>query len=728
MKASRDGQAKTPDRRKNKQKKNRPFARYMRKKLAFTFAVVTLALFALAIVLLTISRDNNEEYKKIIFAQQDYESRTIAFRRGDILDRNGTVLATTTRLYNLILDPVIITSEEKYTDTTIDALVECYGYDRNELVQLINEKKEIGSRYVIYTREMSEEDMNRFLELKAQIARENSEKEDKSEREKRVAGVWFETKYKRIYPYDDLACWILGFSRDDSSVGSYGIEQYYNDELVGVNGREYGYLNDDTNLERVVKPAEDGNTIVTTIDATLQRIIQDDIAEAQNEGYEKDEEPALKAVNIGVIVMDPNNGEILAMAGDAAFNCNDPANTDALLGTYTNKYVDTVSTPHEIYTESMIESLTEEERVTALTGLWRNFGISFTYEPGSTAKSLTVAAALDEGKIRTNQGFDCDGYEMVGGWKILCNNGRAHGHQSLTVVLENSCNDALMSIGAALGRHDLSRYQVLYGFGQKTGVDLPGEESGIIYQEDNMDVSTVATNAFGQNYNVTMLQQIAAYCSIINGGTYYQPHIVRQIKSSDGAVLKEIGKEAVKETISADTSRYLREALLSVVDEGTGGNAKIDGYEVWGKTGTAEKVGRDKTNYLLSFIGGVPASDPQVVLYVVVDSPKGVEKQPQSKHASTLWRNIMEDILPYLNLYPTRPLENPPEETEPETDPAEAPETDENGNPITAQPQTAYQEDEDDFSGGIFVDPNAEPDTEPEGAEDPENNGNEGDD
>ncbi len=693
----------------------------MRRKLAFTFALVTLALFALAMVLLTISRDKNDEYTKIIFAQQDYDSRTIAFRRGDIVDRNGTVLATTTRLYNLILDPVIMTSGEgKYLDTTLDALVQCYGYDRSELEQLLAEKAD--SRYVIYQKEMSEEDMNRFVELKNQIAKENSKKADKEEKEKRVAGVWFETKYKRVYPYNDLACWLLGFSRDDSSVGSYGIEQYYNDELVGVNGREYGYLNDDSNLERVLRPAEDGNTVITTIDATLQRIVQNKIAEAQSTGltYQKDGEtqtdPALQALNIGVMVMDPNNGEILAMAGEAPFDCNNPADLSALLGVSSNKYDIGLNVDHTPYTQEMLDAMSDEQKMNALTELWKNFGISYTYEPGSTTKSLTVAAALDEDTIQVTDEFDCDGGEVVGSWPISCNNGRAHGPQSLTQTLENSCNDALIEIGRRLGRHNMSRYQSIFGFGSLTGVDLPGEEKGIIYQEENMDVSTVATNAFGQNYNVTMIQQISAYCSLINGGTYYQPHIVRQIKSSSGALIKEYDKEEVRETTSTGTSAYMREALLSVVDNGTGGNVKIDGFEVWGKTGTAEKRGRDKTNYVLSFIGGVPASNPQVVLYVVVDTPLGVETQAQSRHASTLWREIMKEMLPYMNLFPTRPLQNPPEE--PETPAPTEPETDENGNPVTEpEPATAYHEEEDDFSNGIFGNPGQEP----EGAVDPDN-------
>ena len=722
MSKSRDRRTGKPDKNENTiekttqgRRKYRPFRQYMKRKLALTFAIVVLALFALAIVLLTISRDKNEEYQKIVYAQQDYDSRTIAFRRGDIVDRNGTVLATTTRLYNLILDPVVITSDEKYTDTTLDALVECYGYDRNELVKLINEKKEIGSRYVIYTREMSEEDMNRFLELKTKIAQENKKKEDKKESQKRVAGVWFETKYKRIYPYDDLACWLIGFSRDDSSKGSYGVEQYYNNQLVGTNGREYGYLNDDSNLQRVIKPAEDGNTIVTTIDATIQRIVQDHISRAQKD---------LKAYNIGVVVMDPHNGEILAMAGDATFDLNNPADTSALLGVYTNKHDNSGSAEHVYYTQSMIDAMTSEEKTLALNDLWRNFCITYAYEPGSTTKSLVVAAALDEAKIKTTSGFQCDGGETVGGWPIKCNNGRAHGWLDLKEVLGQSCNDVLMYIGGLLGRHEMSRYQAVFGFGQKTGVDLPGEATGLLYAEENMDVATVATNAFGQNMNVTMVQQIAAYCSLVNGGTYYEPHIVRQIKNSDGAVLEEIDGKAVRQTISADTSHYMLDALLDVVDVHTGKNAQIDGYEIWGKTGTAERQGRNKNDYLLSFIGGVPADDPELILYVIVDAPQGVEEQARSAHASTLWREIMTDLLPYMNMYPTRDLKNPPKETEPAPVVDPEVETDENGEPVTTEPQTGVFFEEDDFSGGIFGDRNDNAqgsDNEPEGQADPGN-------
>lgn len=669
-------------------KKSKPFMRYMKRKLALIFVLVALALFALALVLLKISTENNEDYTKIIFSQQDYDSRTLAFRRGDIVDRNGTVLATSTKVYNLILDPVVMVGDpDKKTDAaifqnTLDALVEAYGYDRTELEQLILEKREINSRYVIYKRELTEEQMNAFLDVKTAYS--------KLEEKKTVAGVWFETKYKRIYPYGELACWLLGFSRDDSSVGSYGVEQYYNDELVGTNGREYGYLNDDSNLERVVIPAVDGNDVVLTIDASIQKIVQDHIAEAQ---------VGLQAEHIGVVVMDPHNGEILAMAGDAVFDCNDPSNEEYLL---------------QRYTQEKIDAMTDEERVTALAGIWKNFCISETYEPGSTTKTLTIAAALDEGAIKTNNWFVCDGGEHVGSWTIKCNNGHAHGNQDLTAVLGNSCNDALMQIGAMLNGTRMSRAQILFGFGAKTGVDLPGEESGILQGTDVLerDASSVATNAFGQNINVTMIQQIAAYCSVVNGGTYYEPHIVRQIKNSDGALLQQNDGVAVRETVSRETAAFLKDALLAVVDTYTGKNAQIDGYEIWGKTGTAEKIGRDKTNYLLSFIGGVNPDDPEIVLYVVVDAPHGVEKQAQSSHASTLWREIMTDLLKYLNIYPTRELKNPVPEPDPagtgqENDPAADPEGGApEGDVPEEDPVPPLQIDtEDDFSGGIFGEP-----------------------
>lgn len=677
MRASREKGGGRPAAKKNDNQKKRPFARYMRKKLAFTAGIVARLLFVLMIRLQAIGRENNEEYQRIVYSQQNYESRTIAFRRGDILDRNGTVLATTTKLYNLILDPYIMTTDDDgaHVEDTLNALAECYGYSVDDLRERIYANTE--SRYLIYARELTEEEMNSFLDKKAEVAEQGGE----------VVGVWFETKYKRIYPYNDLACWVLGFSRDDSTVGSYGIEQYYNDELVGINGREYGYLNDESNMERVIKSAQDGNTIVTTIDVTIQRIIQEKIAAAQEE---------LQAANIGVIAMDPDNGEILAMAGDAVFDCNNPSDTSALLARYTQEEIDAMS---------------QEELTTALAELWRNFCVSYTYEPGSTAKVFTVAAALEEARITTGDTFECDGGEYVGGWRINCN--AVHGHQTLTETLMNSCNDALMAIADRLGGDGLLHYQSLFGFGSRTGIDLPGEESGLLQTADTMDVSAVATNGFGQNYNVTMIQQIAAYCSIVNGGTYYEPHVVRQIKNSDGAVVEEVDSVEVRQTVSADTSEYLKEALFDVVDIGTGGNARIAGYEVGGKTGTAEKQPRDKTNYLLSFIGGVPASDPEIVLYVVVDAPSGVENQAQSRHASTLWREIMEEILPYLNIYPTREVEG---ETEPETtadNTAGEPETDADGNPVETEPETepetANNVTDDSYENGIFDDPNVTP-------------------
>ncbi len=721
MKASRDDQAGTPAKDGKQKKRNRIFARYMQKKLAFTFAVVALALFALAVVLLNIGRDNYDDYTKIVLAQQDYDSRTIAFRRGDILDRNGTVLATTTKLYNLILDPkVILSDSDKYLDTTVNALAECYGYDAGELRELILNNPE--SSYIIYEKEMTEDEMNQFLTLKSQIASENSAKEDSSESSKRVAGVWFETKYKRYYPQGDLACWVIGFSRDDSTVGSYGIEQYYNDELVGVNGREYGYLDDDTNLQRVVKQAQDGNTIVSTIDANIQSIIQRHIDEAQNG---TDEEDGLSAYNIGVIAMDPNNGEILAMAGDAVFDLNDPTDSSALLGVYSNKYDSSYDAEHVLYTQEILDGMSDDEKLEAVTNdLWRNFTISYTYEPGSTAKVFTIAGALDEGAVTTNDTFVCDGYEIVGGWKIMCNNGHAHGTQTLMQTLMNSCNDALMSISQRLGRTDLARYQSLFNFGTKTGVDLPGEESGLVYSAENMDAATIATNAFGQNYNVTMLQQISAYCSIVNGGTYYEPHVVRQILNSDGAVIENESAVAVRQVVSADTSEFLKESLLAVVEEGTGSNAAIEGYDVWGKTGTAEKSGRDKSNYLVSFIGGVDIDNPQIVLYVVVDAPQGVSNQASSSYASTIWREIMEDLLPYLNIYPTGEVssteQSAPAES-PATEPEEGEEGEEGGEDEDETLPETVIDTEEDYSGGIFVDPDAVP-TQAEPEEEPQEN------
>lgn len=600
------------------------FKKYMQEKLAITFFVIMLALFALIMVLYQIVKENNEDYTRIVLSQHStYDSRVIPYRRGDIVDRNGTYLATSDKVYNLILDPgQIYDKKEYYLDPTVNALVQVFGYDRTELLETLLDHS--SSAYLRYERRLTYDKKEEFEKLQKSVNDENY----KNGSNERIRGVWFEDEYKRIYPYDSLACSVIGFTSSDGSEGNGGIEQYYNDTLIGVNGREYGYLNDDSNMEAIIKPAQNGNTIVSTIDVYIQQLVEKRIDEWK-------QEPGSK--HIGVLAMNPNNGEILAMACESKFDLNNPRDLS------------------ESYTEEEISAMSDEEKVNALSRMWRNFCVSDTYEPGSPAKIFTVATGLEENDFQTNTHFMCDGIELIGGHKIKCTAYSKGGHGDLTVEesIVVSCNDVMMHMAAMEGKVTFKKYQDLFNFGFKTGIDLPGEAdaSPLVYRVDNMDPTSLATNGFGQNFNCTMVQMAAAFSSVINGGSYYEPHVVKQIINENGGVINRNDGILVRETVSDATSRFIRGALRRTVAEGTGKAAQVEGYEVAGKTGTAEKVGRNKEDYLVSFCGYAPADNPQVLIYVVIDEPN-VEKQDSSSYASRVFSRIMGDILPYLNIFP----------------------------------------------------------------------------
>lgn len=667
------------------------FQKYMKKKLALTFFLVALVLFGLAIVVGFIGRDHGEEYGKRVLAQQTYASGTIPFKRGEITDRNGTVLAANEAVYNLILDPSVINSSENITGPTLDALVECYGYDRSELEKLLEENP--NSKYIRYEKRMSEENRDKFLAKEKEV-NENMDIKDK------IDGVWFETEYKRIYPYSTLACDLIGFASEDGSTGSYGIEQYYNDELAGVPGREYGSINEEGNAEKVTRDAVDGNTIVSTIDVNLQTIVENQL-KLFNE--------KIGSKNTAVIVMNPNNAEILAMATYPYYNLNNPS--DLTVSGY--------------YTEEQINAMSEEERLETLNELWKNYITQTTYEPGSTAKPLTIAAGLEEGKLSVSDSYMCDGgwdIPNTNGSRISCHKTSGHGMLDVKGAIVESCNDALMQIGWQIGSEVFCKYQPIFGLGDRTGIDLPGEEYGILKREEDMSEVDLATNSFGQNFNATVIQMAAVYCSIINGGNYYTPHVVREILSSDGAVIETKEKNLVRKTVSESTSEFLREAMLAMVDEQTPWSTAIPGYEIGGKTGTAEKQPRSDKKYVVSFASFVPASNPEYFMMVVIDEPD-VEDQSTGGYATTLTHDLWVDILPYLNLFPTRdtgeetqpstenvlqePGQNTPEEPEGENLNGENPNSENPDETDTPEGELPEGENPDEpegegYSGGIF--------------------------
>ncbi|WP_442914629.1 peptidoglycan D,D-transpeptidase FtsI family protein [Lacrimispora sp.] len=632
----------------------------MQEKLAITVLVITLALFALVMSLYNLMTKKKDDFNQIVLSQQEYDSRVIPFRRGDILDRNGTYLATSEKVYNLILDPKQIMSDaEAYLEPSVAALTECFGYDRTEIMNLIQEKKD--KQYVRYAKQLTYTDKENYEKYK-----EEKSKELKSSR-KAIKGIWFEDEYKRVYPYNTLGCNIIGFANGDGMDGTGGIEQYYNTTLTGTNGREYGYLNDDSNLERVIKPASNGNTVVSTMDANVQKIVEKYISEWEQQTGSK---------RVGVVVMDPNNGEVLAMANDKAFDLNNPRQlrpeytSEVLRELGIKEAVDdykrknknaqplTPETVPDHYSSEQIISLGTQ---VAWNQTWRNFAVSDGFEPGSTEKIFTVSAALEEGSITGSETYECNGSLEVGGYKIRCASRYGHGLITVEEGLMKSCNVVMMRIAQQMGKDKFYKYQKLFGFGSKTGIDLPGEadNKALMYTAETAGPTDLATNSFGQNFNSTMIQMAAAYSSVINGGSYYEPHVMKQILNEQGAVVKKAEPILVRETVSESTSRFINEALFKTVnvEGGTGGTARVTGYKIAGKTGTAEKIPRDKVNYLVSFLGYAPSENPQVLVYVVVDEPH-VDDQPHSTYASGIFQKIMTDILPYLNVFPDTDTES----------------------------------------------------------------------
>lgn len=590
----------------------------MQKKLVLLFVAIILAFVFLIGRITYINAANGEDYTRIVLDQQQYDSRTIPFKRGDIVDRNGTKMATSERVYNVILDVKVMTSDEDSIEPTIQVLKDCFEIDEDEVRDLIEESP--SSRYNILKKGVDYETYKKFEAI-----------DEDDENYPDVAGIWLEEDYVRTYPYNTLASDVIGFTVD-GNVGSNGIEASYNNILNGTDGREYGYLDETSTVERTVKEAVNGDTVVSTIDLQVQSIVEKHILEF-NEQHKNEASAGEGSKNTAVIVMNPQNGEILAEASYPNYDLNQPRDL--------TKY----------YTQETIDAMSDEEQLETLNSLWNNFCVSDTYEPGSTFKPFTIAAGLETGILTGDETYYCGGVLHVGDHDIHCSNRDGHGTQTLKQALENSCNVALMEIGEALGAEEFCRYQELFGFGEYTGIDLPGEgeTSGLLYTPENMDAASLATNAFGQNFNVTMTQLAASFCSLINGGNYYEPHVVKQIQDENGNVTENIDPVLVKKTISEETSEVIKDYMLGVVQEGTGSSAAVEGYDIGGKTGTAEKLPRGNGKYLVSFIGYAPQENPEVVVYVVVDEPN-VAAQASSSYATELASGIMSEIFPYLGI------------------------------------------------------------------------------
>lgn len=604
--------------RKRKSFLKRKFSRLMQKKLVMSFGAVVLVFVFLIGKITYINASSGDKYTKVVLDQQQYGSRIIPFKRGDIVDRNGTKIASSERIYNVILDVKVMLSDEEYKEPTIEVLKSCFGIEEDDIREVI--EKNPSGRYNVMKKGIDYGTAQEFEKIDAD-----------NENYPNVKGIWLEEDYVRKYPYNTLASDVIGFTVD-GNVGSNGIEASYNSILNGTDGREYGYLDEMSSVEKTVKEPESGNTVMSTIDVQVQSIVEKHILEFNNK-HKNEARKGEGSKNTAVIVMNPQNGEILAEASYPNYDLNNPRDL--------TKY----------YSEDEIKKMSNEEKINALNNLWNNFCVSGTYEPGSTIKPFTIAAGFEIGALNGNESYDCGGVLHVGDHDIHCSNRSGHGPQSLKRSLENSCNVALMRIGSSIGKEEFCRYQRLFGFGEYTGIDLPGEAStdALLYTEDNMDSASLATNAFGQNFNVTMTQLAAGFCSLINGGEYYEPHVVKRILDENGNVTENKDPVLSRRTISAETSEIIKDYMRGVVEEGTGGDAEIKGYDVGGKTGTAEKLPRGNGKYLVSFIGYAPQDNPQVVVYVVIDEPNS-GNQAHSGFATEMTADIMKEIFPYLGV------------------------------------------------------------------------------
>lgn len=597
-------------------KKRKRFLVRMQKKYAGIALLLTIALIGLIIRIWYINDKDGKRYEKIVLAQQSYDSIEIPYRRGDILDRNGTQLATSEKVYNLIIEPKNILQSDKVKEATIAALTKYFGLTEAEIEEALTDSSSLYKKMLKKLTYDQVKPFNDFLATKDA---------------KNVKGVWFEDEYQRYYPYGSLACHAIGFTVS-GNVGQGGMEGYYSDELNGVNGREYGYLTQDMTLERTTKAPVNGYNIISTIDANAQSIVEKKINAFMTETGAK---------NVSALVMDPNSGEVLAMANSNSFDLNEPYEDSAIAYQFSSEDGDV---------SAQIKALSEEERLDCLNKAWRNFIISDGFEPGSTYKTFTISGALEDGALKGDEVFFCGGQLDVADWTIKCHNHAGHGQVSVEQALMQSCNVALMQIAEKEGRTSFAKYQNVFGFGKTTNIDLYGEASGLVYSEDKLNPVELATSSFGQGLTVTMMQVGTAFCSVINGGNYYEPHMVKQIVDENGGVINNIEPTVLRKTISSETSAFMRNALQEVVSNGTARKAQVDGYTIGGKTGTAEKLPRGNGKYLLSFIGFAPVENPQVVVYVTVDEPN-VEDQANSGLGTIIAQSIFQELLPYMNIY-----------------------------------------------------------------------------
>ena len=569
---------------------------YNRKKIVIVFSVCFLALIGLAARLVHLMIFESEYYQEL--AQDLHErERSIKAARGKIVDASGTVLATNRTVctisvvHSQIEDPErvieVLSSELGLSEETVRERVE--KYSSIERIKT-NVEKEVGDRIRAYE----------------------------------LAGVKVDEDFKRYYPYGTLASKVLGFTGSDNQ-GIIGLEVVYDEYLQGIDGTiltetdARGVEIADAGEERV-EPVP-GNDLYVSLDYNIQLYAQQAALKALEEK---------QATYVSILVMNPKNGEIYACVNVPEFDLNDPftLNTGADTG-----------------------SLTDQELQDLLNQMWRNQSVNDTYEPGSTFKTITAAAALEKGVVSLDDTFNCPGFRMVEDRRIRCHKVGGHGTETFVQAIMNSCNPVFIDIGQRIGVEDFYGYFQQFGLMSKTGIDIPGEAGTIMHKMENIGAVELATISFGQSFQITPIQLAATISSIINGGTRVTPHFGVEIRNSEGELLKRFRYETKEGIVSEETSETMRYLLEKVVSEGGGNKAYIERYRIGGKTATSQTLPRGTNKYIASFVGFAPADDPEVLAMCIIHNPQGIYYG--GTIAAPVIRDIFENILPYLGIEKT---------------------------------------------------------------------------
>ena len=566
---------------------------YNKKKILVVFICAALILCALIGRLVWLMIFDAEYYQEL--AQDLHErEREIKAARGEIVDRNGVVLATNRTVCTIS----VIHSQIEEPERVIEVLCS----------ELEMEESKVRKKV---------EKVSSMEKIKTNVDKETGDRI----RDYDLAGVKVDEDYKRYYPYGDLASRVLGFTGGDNQ-GIIGLEVKYEDYLKGTNGTiltvtDARGIELDGVAEDRIEPVA-GQTLQVSLDYNMQAYCQQ---AAENVMEEK------QAEAVSILLMNPQNGEIYAMVNVPEFDLNNP---------------------YELNTGVDEDSLTDEELQDQLNQMWRNRCINDTYEPGSTFKIITSSACLEEGVVSLDDTFVCPGYRIVEDRKIRCHKVGGHGQETFVEGIQNSCNPVFIDIGLRLGADRFYDYFEKFGLLKLTNVDLPGEAGTIMHKRENIGTVELATMTFGQSFQVTPIQMAVTVSSIINGGTRVTPHVGAAVLDTDGGTVETFEYETEKGIVSKETSETMQMLLESVVSEGSGKNAYIEGYSIGGKTATSQTLPRSANKYISSFIGFAPADDPQILGIVIIHDPKGVYYG--GTIAAPVLRDIYDNILPYLGI------------------------------------------------------------------------------